>query len=197
MISAPPTPEILSVIDGMKYAQLKALCKERGMESSGKKVELQERLRNSYIRDAKALVEATPPVDDDYESMEAEDLRHTLRSRGLNTHGPKEILIQRLRQDSETIKELMKAVPCEKLASLVNVMEAASRESLTLQEYLQERQSASDRPSKFVDVTITSLGLEPEKFTVGGAPSVTSDVLRKLAGDPFADPPKNGSVRCR
>jgi SAP domain len=168
------------------------------MESSGKKVDLQERLRNSYIRDAKALVEATPPVDDDYESMETEDLRHTLRSRGLSTLGKsKETLIQRLRQDSETIRELMKAAPSEKLASLVNVMEAASRESLTLQEYLQERQSVLDRPSKFVDVTITSLGLEPEKFTAGGAPSVTSDVLRKLAGDPFADPPQYGSVSCR
>lgn len=48
---------------------------------------------------------------------------------------------------------------------------------------------------KFVDVTIPSLGMKPEKFTAGGAPSVTADVLRGLAGDPFEDPPKYGSVR--
>jgi hypothetical protein len=41
------------------------------------------------------------------------------------------------------------------------------------------------------------LGLKPEKFTVGGAPSVTADVIRKLAGDPFADPPKYGTVCIR
>lgn len=164
------------------------------MSSTGRKAELQERLRNSFIREAKAHVDATPPVDDDYEAMKIEDLKHSLRSRGLSTNGNKESLIQRLRQDSETIRELMKATPDEKLASLVNVLEAAARESVTLQDYLQEKQSASDRQSKFVDITIRSLGLEPEKFTAGGAPSVTSDVLRKLAGDPFADPPKYGSV---
>ena len=45
-----------------------------------------------------------------------------------------------------------------------------------------------------MDITITSLGMEPDKFTSGGAPSATTDVLRKLAGDPFADPPQYGKV---
>jgi hypothetical protein len=45
-----------------------------------------------------------------------------------------------------------------------------------------------------MDVTIRSLGMAPEKYTVGGAPSVTSDVLRKLAGDPYEIPPNYGTV---
>jgi DNA polymerase-1 len=36
--------------------------------------------------------------------------------------------------------------------------------------------------------------MKPTKFTAGGAPSCTADVLRGLAGDPFADPPNYGSA---
>ena len=52
---------------------------------------------------------------------------------------------------------------------------------------------AQEEP-KWVDVTIPSIEMEPFKFTVGGAPSVTADVLRKLAGDPFGDEPKYGTA---
>ncbi|OEU16643.1 DNA/RNA polymerase [Fragilariopsis cylindrus CCMP1102] len=46
--------------------------------------------------------------------------------------------------------------------------------------------------SKFIDVTVRSIGMDAIKHTAGGAPSVTADVLRELAGDPFEDPPKYG-----
>lgn len=39
--------------------------------------------------------------------------------------------------------------------------------------------------SKWVDVKISSIFMRPQKFTVGGAPSVTSDVLKALAGDGY------------
>lgn len=48
----------------------------------------------------------------------------------------------------------------------------------------------NEEEPKFVDVIITSLGMMPEKFTVSGAPSTMADVLKKLAGDPYANPPK-------
>jgi len=56
---------------------------------------------------------------------------------------------------------------------------------------LKEKSSAEP---KFVNVTIKSIGMEPGKFTAGGAPSVTADVLRGLAGDPFGDNPKYGKA---
>ena len=59
---------------------------------------------------------------------------------------------------------------------------------------MEEGQSPA-KNSKFIDVTIESLGLEPVKYTAKGTPSVTADVLRQLAGEPFADPPKYGLVR--
>ena len=36
--------------------------------------------------------------------------------------------------------------------------------------------------------------MEPEKYTIGGAPSVTAAVLKKLAGDPLGDDPKYGTA---
>jgi len=182
----------------MKVAQLKDVCKERQLPTQGKKAELQQRIRDSYGMEAKkkaqlaAGVEETPPADD-YESMSAEDLKDALRSRGLNTRGKKPTLIKRLREDSESIHELMQSTPQDQMDALVSVLEAATKESATLRQYAKDKKLA-DKAKKFVNVTITSLELVPEKYTAGGAPSVTADVLRKLAGDPFADPPKYGSV---
>lgn len=38
---------------------------------------------------------------------------------------------------------------------------------------------------KYRDVAISSLGLKPLKFTDSGAPAVTIDVLKELAGNPL------------
>eukprot|EP00536_Pseudo-nitzschia_multiseries_P000650 jgi/Psemu1/249814/estExt_Genewise1Plus.C_80101 len=55
------------------------------------------------------------------------------------------------------------------------------------------KEKSMARP-KFIDVTVRSLGMDAIKHTAGGAPSVTADVLRKLAGDPFEDPPRYGTA---
>lgn len=183
----------------MLAKELKEICKDNGLKVSGKKADLKERIIEHHRKEAReeaqraAGVNATPPEDatpspeDDYESMTAEDLKHALRSRGLSVRGKRETLIKRLREDSETIKEFLKISPEVKMDALARVQAAA------LREYLKDKKSA-DKTRKFVNVTIKSLELEPEKYTAGGAPSVTADVLRKLAGEPFADPPKYGSV---
>ncbi|CAN0143192.1 unnamed protein product, partial [Hapterophycus canaliculatus] len=48
--------------------------------------------------------------------------------------------------------------------------------------------------TKFRDLTISSLGMQPIKFTASGAPAVSMDVLRHLAGEPHENPPKYGSA---
>ena len=79
--------------------------------------------------------------------------------------------------------------------ALAQVLEKARRTGEgAFAEYLKEQEEKAAKTPKHVDVTIKSLGLTPEKYTAGGAASVTADVLRKLAGDPFSDPPNYGSV---
>jgi len=53
----------------------------------------------------------------------------------------------------------------------------AANDGGTLQEILSEIKAKSEEELKWVDVSITSLGMEPTKFTAGGAPSCTADVL--------------------
>ena len=63
-----------------------------------------------------------------------------------------------------------------------------------LREILEDVKEQSQKKLKNVDVTVTSIGMTPNKFTAGGAPSVTADVLREFAGDPLGDDPKYGTV---
>ena len=63
-----------------------------------------------------------------------------------------------------------------------------------MKETLAEIRAKNAEEPKYVDVTIRSIGMEPEKYTVGGAPSVTAAVLKKLAGDPLGDDPKYGTA---
>ena len=70
----------------------------------------------------------------------------------------------------------------------------ASGENDALKTILADIKAKDEEEPKYVDIKVTSLGMVPDKFTSGGAPSATADVLRKLAGDPFADPPNYGKV---
>jgi len=180
-------------LDKMPAAELKKHCEEFRLKPNGKKSDLQERLRN-YLNDAAGgpLAPVVAHESDEYESMSLDDLRHSLITRGLSSQGTKKEMIARLREDTKTIEELTKAVPQERFDSIVSVLQASLKDSKVITEFLKKKQSAPAK--KHVEVTITSLGLEPEKYTAGGAPSVTADVLRTLAGDPFADPPKYGTV---
>lgn len=189
----------------MKVKDLKDILREKKLKISGKKVELQQRLRDHVVSEAKkALSEQEDiAVEDDISSMTVVDLRDSLVARGLPRSGNKAELIQRLKEDIQATKDITEAKKRESptitiaqmTKAVVQVMEEMVENSDAFKEYLKEQERKKETLSTKVDVTITSLGLKPEKHTAGGAPSVTADVLRALAGDPFADPPKYGTVR--
>lgn len=197
-----PSPESqtaadeLEFLDSMKGTQLKALCKERGLKMTGTKATLIERLREHFTNTAP--VQDSQPQKDDLDSMTLADLRDAVVARGLPGRGTKKELLERYRQDIQMAKDIHEAAPPtgrDDYVALSRILEeAAKKEGSVLAEYMAEIKAKAATVPKFIDVTITSLGLVPDKYTVGGAPSVTSDVLRKLAGDPFSDPPKYGTV---
>lgn len=181
----------------MKAVQLKTLCKERGLKVAGKKAVLQQRLKDHFI----ASAQPAPPEQAqlaDLDGMLDEDLRDALTARGQNNAGTREELLQRLQSDIEFTSGLLTAAAPEDRDGYVALSEAlelaAKNDGGAISEYLAELKIKSKELPKFIALTVPSLGLEPEKYTAGGAPSVTADVLRKLAGDPFADPPQYGSV---
>jgi hypothetical protein len=194
--SAPETSEF-DALDKMKATQLKILCKERGLKVAGKKAELQERLKEHFI----ASAQPASPVEsqtDDLETMLDDDLRDALAVRSQSSAGTREELLKRLKKDIEYTSGLLTATSPDDRDGYIALSEAlefaAKNEGGAITEYLNELKQKSKEIPKHIALTVTSLGLEPEKFTAGGAPSVTADVLRKLAGDPFGDPPTYGTV---
>lgn len=183
--------------DSMKVAQLKILCKENGLKVSGKKSELQERLRGHYL----ASSEASSSIlsKDDFDTMPDDDLRDACTARNLERNGTRKQLLERLRQDTSYSLELFSATAdrtSDGYLTISRALEAAAKsDGGALREILHDLKEKSTAEPKNVDITVRSIGMKPEKFTAGGAPSVTADVLRGLAGDPFADPPKYGKVR--
>ncbi len=186
--------------DNMKAAQLKILCKENGLKVSGKKAELQERLRGHYLSlnsNASSTGESLIPKDD-FDTMTDDDLKDVCATRNLDQSGTRKQLLDRLRQDTSYSLELLSATTdrsSDGFRSISEALEAAAQsDGGALKEILSDlKEQANAEPTK-VDITIKSIGMEPDKYTAGGAPSVTADVLRGLAGDPFNDPPKYGRV---
>jgi len=180
----------------MTNVQLKSCCKELGIKVSGKKSELQERLRGHFLAQTKENEVETDR--DDFDDMPDEDLRHALLARGLENSGTRKQLLDRLRDDSAYTMELLSAAHTKDKNSYNVISQAlkaaADKDGGTLKEILSEVQQKLSAAPKFVEVTITSLGMEPSKYTSGGAPSCTADVIRKLAGDPFGDDPKYGTA---
>jgi DNA polymerase I-like protein with 3'-5' exonuclease and polymerase domains len=200
--------------DLMKADQLKLLCKEYGLKVSGKKAELQQRLRGHFqLLDSGGSKENMSPHGaknnvDDYDSMSVKDLRDACRVRGVEATGKKSALVKVLREDDAQARELtaayMSSSPSSntdlsytathrKISELLEEA-AASGENDALKTILDGIKAKNMEEPKYVDVKITSIGMEPDTFTTSGAPSATSDVLRKLAGDPFADPPVYGKA---
>ena len=178
----------------MNVAQLKALCKDQGLKVSGKKAVLQERLREHFLKEAQPATTV-----DEFDDMSDEDLRTSLGARELDTSGDRQEMLDRLREDIEFTQQIASATTGDSATGYKTISEALaaaaeSHDGGTITEILADIKSKTEQVPKWVDVTIRSLGMQPEKYTAGGAPSVTADVLRKLAGDPFADPPKHGAV---
>lgn len=185
-------------LEHMKAVQLKALCKQHGLKVSGKKAELQDRLRQHFMHQA-----SEEPVDD-FDSMSDNDLQNVCKTRGLLEKGERGELLERLRSDISYSRQLLASVSSEDNNNnngyeiISKALEKAAQNSSDINDMLSQAKEKADAQPKFVDVTIRSIGLTPEKFTSGGAPSATADVLRKLAGDPFEDEPRFGTVRpCR
>lgn len=180
-------------LEKMTSTQLKALCKEQGLKVSGKKSELQDRLREHFLQSSQQAA-----VEDEFDAMSDKELRHTLGVRGLDVDGDRSKMLERLREDIEYIRQLETSMPVDEESAyrmIKEAFEAAASKGGAAQEIFAEIEAKSKEEPKFIDVKITSLGMTPDKYTVGGAPSVTADVLRGLAGDPYEDPPKYGSVR--
>lgn len=170
------------------------------MKVSGKKAELQERLKEYFLSAPSAEAEKAAGGDgeDDIESMSDEDLRDALIGRGLSSSGKRQDLIDRYRADIDFIRQVKSAhndADGENSHALSEILEeAAKKGNGVLSEFLREYNEKKDEFPKFIDVTVSSIGLRPTTFTAGGAPSCTAPVLRDLAGDPFADPPRYGTA---
>lgn len=183
-------------LEDMKAAQLKALCKEYGLKLSGKKTELQDRIRQHLLELANPLPSSNP---DGIETMSDDDLRHALISRGLPTVGTREELLELYREDCETVTKIQEcshgANGLDDYVAVSRMLEqAAMTQGGAMAQFLAEKKEKAGQVPKYIDVTIRSLGLTPDKFTASGAPSATSDVIARLAGDPFSDPPKFGTA---
>ena len=184
----------------MNASNLKLLCKEYGLKVSGKKSELQQRLRGHFKLMAMDSSNVAPI--DDYDSMSLEDLRGACQSRCLNTlNANKKNLVKALREDDSMSREIAAQYSYNKDESvrdrqMSEMLETAAESGGhdILRGMLADIKAKNEEDPKYVDVTIRSLGMTPDKFTVSGAPSATADVLKNLAGDPFADPPKYGSA---
>jgi len=178
-------------LEQLKAVQLKALCKECGLKVAGKKADLQQRLRDHLLSSPVHEVE-----NDEFDQMSDDDVRQSLIARNLDDSGDRIELLKRLRDDIQYMHQLEIAVAPDASGhmTIIEALEAAAREGGVAEEILQSiKEKASAKP-KFIDVTVRSLGMEAIKHTAGGAPSVTADVLRKLAGDPFEDPPRYGTA---
>jgi hypothetical protein len=187
----------LDYLDKMKGPQLKELCKQFGLKVSGKKADLQTRLREHLLAQAN---DAGEVFDPELESMTFDDLTNALVSRGLNPVGTtREELLRQYAGDLAFVDEVRTEVVSSDQGSnaeaISRALEKAAKEGGSVSFVMQEVKEKAGQLSRFIDVRIPSLGLKPHKATAGGAPSVTADVLRKLAGDPFSDPPKYGTVR--
>lgn len=182
-------------LEHMTGKQLKALCKEHGLPVAGKKAVLQERLRGQFLKAASG----DKSMQDDFESMSDDDLRDVCKTRGLKETGKRKTLLERLRKDSSYGAELVAAMAPKDnngYEIISKALEDAAKGSKAISDILSEIKEKTEAEPKYVEVTIRSLGMTPDKFTTGGSPSATADVIRKLAGDPFAEEgPKYGTVR--
>jgi SAP domain len=182
---------LLENIDNMKTDELKLRCKEFGLKVSGKKSVLQGRLKDHYVDLATSA--GKPVITVDYDKMDLADLQDVFKARNIIKEGTREELIAELRKDDEDMKELVYDAKGG-YEALCNVLYEVERKNGELAGLIEEQNRKAAKVPKNVELKIQSQGLIPETFSAGGAASVTAAVLQKLAGNPYADPPRYGTV---
>lgn len=146
---------------------LKDKLKTMGLKTTGKKADLLARVRG----------EEAPEVGAEFKVMTAEDLKHACQARGLNGDGNKADLVKKLTDD--TVMQLQ----------LQNEYREAGKGK---DDTAGTEAGSTPKLGKYRDLVIGTLGLIPMKFTKAGAPAVSIDVLKDLAGDPYDNPPRYG-----
>jgi hypothetical protein len=149
----------------MTAVQLKALCKDQGLKIAGKKADLQQRLREHLLSSPEPEVE-----QDEFDEMSDDSLRMSLGTREIDTSGNREELLERLRADIRFSQELNMAASSNDskgYASVNEALQAAAQTGEATMQILSEMQAKSKEVPKYMDVTIRSLGMAPEKYTVG------------------------------
>jgi len=176
-------------LDVMTAVQLKALCKEYGLKVSGKKAVIKERVIEYLLSNPMNDI-----IGDEFDQMTDDDLRQSCTARTLDGSGDRSELLNRLRDDIKFMNEIEAAIPPDSSAHqmIIDALETAASRGGVTEEILSSLKEKSLIEPKHVDVKIQSIGMDALKYTAGGAPSVTADVLRKLAGEPFEEPPKYG-----
>ena len=162
--------------DQMNASNLKVLCKEYGLKVSGKKSELQQRLRGHF--QLMAMDSSNLSTVDDYDSMSLEDLQDACQSRCLHLpNANKKALVKALREDDSMSREIAAQFSNNKDTStrdrqISEMLEAAAEAGGhdILRGMLADIKAKNEEEPKYIDVTIKSLGMTPEKFTVSGAP---------------------------
>ena len=181
----------------LKVAQLKELLELRGLKRTGKKDVLIERLRQADRMPDAAEGEAqgdgpAPAAGDstDLESLKVASLKSMCKARGLKHAGLKKAeLIAKLREDESYQAGLSDAEAEAEAVAFSNADYAAKLAAMVRN---TEEESRSKKRKQ--EITIRSLGLPVTKYTASGWPAVSADVLRTLAGDPYADPPEYGAA---
>lgn len=149
----------------MSLTELKAACKEHGFKVSGTKAQLQGRLRGEEV-----------DYSAEWKAMTKEELQNAASARALNpdAKATKTQLVKMLTEDS--------------------IAMAAINQGVKEQEAAAAAAAPQEKWSKFRDITVVGLGMTATKTTAAGQPATSADVLRKLAGDPEADPPRWGDA---
>jgi hypothetical protein len=160
-------------------AELKALLKERGLKSSGKKDDQVTKLLQYDARFAELL------------ALGAETMSERCEARGLESAGSVEEMVRAyLRSEAQAnAKDLAKQIrEAKKLAKLAedSGVDVHAEESLPTADGAETAARATAQnatmPRKFREITISTIGLTPTDFTPTGQPQVSAAVLKKLSG---------------
>lgn len=184
-------------IELMNLAQLKGLCKQFGLKVSGKKSELQDRVRGHLNFQSHNLND-----DNNFSTMSLEDLQQACIARGLPSDTFDRAKLEKELVDDHSFTVELSSMEVSRdqdgYRRVSEALDAAARDNEELSVILEEMRVKAAKVPKHVDVTVRSIGMTPEKFTAGGAPSCTADVLRRLAGEPLPsrenEEPKYGTA---